>query len=101
MNELYDSLHTAMVLEAVPDVLAMLFDIAVVLMCENEKERAFQIIALARRYPMHDTLHMEMEAVYDDLQFQMCPRVVADANERADEITLEDMVMELLSTSAS
>ena len=52
------------------------------------------------QYPLHETLRIEAEILYDELEFQLSPRVVADVNARVQELTLDDMVDTILSTDA-
>ena len=93
-------LRAAMQHEAVPNVLATMLAIADLLLSENDKEHAFEILAFIRHYPMHETIREQVDVLYDELEYQLCPRVVADANARAEAMTLEDVVRELLSTNA-
>ncbi len=100
MTELFDMLRIAMLLEAIPNALAAMFAIAEGLARNNENERAFEIVAMILQYPLHETLHVEAEILYDELESQLCPRVVNDVNTRVQELTLDDMVSTILRTDA-
>ena len=96
MAELFDMLRMAMLLEAIPNALAAMFAIAEILARNGENERAFEIVTMTLQYPMHETLRVEAEVLCDELEIGLSPRVIADANLRAQELTLDDMVKSIL-----
>ncbi len=100
MSDLYQALRTAMQQDSVPDMLAALLAVADTMLTEDDKERAFEILAFIREYPMYETLREQVEVLYDELKYQLCPRAVADAHARAESLTLDDVVLEILSTGA-
>lgn len=97
-HDIYDELQAAIVAESVPRILSLLYTIAEHLAQQNEKEHAFNILALIIQYPMTASLRAQADGLYDDLEWQLCSRAVWDANERAFALTLEDMALELLHT---
>ena len=100
MTELFDMLRIAMLLDAIPNALAAMLAIAESHARNSDHERAFEIVAMILQYPLHETLRVEAEILYDELEFQLCPRVVSDVNARVQELTLDDMVDTILSTDA-
>jgi hypothetical protein len=99
-DDMMDTLRYALETESVTDMLVTLLTVAENCFVEGNKTRAFAIVALLREYPLPEVLAAQVEMLYDELEFQLCPRVVADAKARALEITLEDMVREVLNESA-
>jgi hypothetical protein len=50
---------------------------------------------------MHEDLRFEAESLYEEVAARVYPHVILDATIRADEITLEDMVTEILRADAT
>lgn len=100
-HDTYDQLQAAIIAECVPRILSLLYTIAETLAEQNEKEHAFNILALIIEYPMTASLRAQADELYDDLEWQLCPRAVWDATERAATLTLEDMALELLNAHAA
>jgi hypothetical protein len=101
MNQLHDTLRAAMLLEAVPNVLSTLLAIAEKCAEAGDSARAVGILVLIVRYPMHEDLRFEAESLYEEVAARVYPHVILDATIRADEITLEDMVTEILRADAT
>ena len=100
-HDIYDELQAAVIAESVPRILSLLYVIAENLTEQGEKEHAFNILALTIQYPMTANLRNQTDSLYDDLKWQLCPRAVWDATERAATLTLEDMALEILNTNAA
>ncbi len=100
MRELLDSLDFSCRAELISQMLHTLYEIADVLAGEGEKARAFEILNLVAQYPLHGAMVANVDMLLDDLEFQLCPRVVADARQRANDLTLDDLAAELLEQSA-
>ena len=100
MAELFDMLKMAMLLDAIPNALAAMYAIAEALSRCDENERAFEIVTMILQYPMHDTLRVEAEILYNELEMDLSPQVIAEATVRAEERTLDDMVAVILQMNA-
>jgi len=100
MAELFDMLKMAMLLDAIPNALAAMYAIAEWLAISGEDERAFEIVTMILQYPLHETLRVEAEILYGDLEMGLSPQVIAEANRRAQERTLDDMVTSILQMDA-
>ncbi|MCC6616914.1 MAG: hypothetical protein IT320_25810 [Anaerolineae bacterium] len=96
MAELLDMLRTAMLLDAIPNALAVMYAIAASLARNGEDERAFEIVTMILQYPMHETLRVEAEILFEELELGLSPEVIAMANLRAEELTLDDMATSIL-----
>lgn len=83
--------------DSVPAQLDVLVSIAEFLYEEGDRERAVEILALACCYPMHQDTRELADNLYDYLATLVCPRILDDAVALADELTLEDMVLEVIS----
>ncbi len=100
METLLSELEAAMEAEITPKVLDILVEIAKVSLYHDDKTFAVEILALALQYPMRVETLQEAEQIYSDLETELCPRVIFDAREQAERITLEDMVSRVLAQDA-
>src|SRR5450432_1329780 len=96
METLFSELESAMEAEATSRILDILVEIAKVSIYHDDKDFAAEILALALQYPMNVETLEEAEQIYRDLETQLCPRVIEDAREQAQRVTLEDMVAYVL-----
>lgn len=99
MRELLDSLDFSLRAELVAPMLHTLYEIASVLAENNNKSRAFEILTCIAEYPLKGGMATKVTALLDELEFQVCPRVVTDARERASALTLDDLAAEVLEQS--
>ncbi|MDX2138279.1 MAG: hypothetical protein SF123_09305 [Chloroflexota bacterium] len=99
-DDMMDTLRVALETDSVNDMLVTLLTVAENRFVDGNKAQSFAIVALLREYPMPEVLAAQVEMLFDELEFQLCPRVVADAKARALEITLEEIVLEVLNESA-
>ena len=100
MHTLFSELEAAMAAELTPKMLDLLVEIARDSVEQDDKEFAAEILALALQYPMHiETLDLA-ETLFSALETELCPRVIHDACDQAERITLDDMVVRVLEHSA-
>jgi hypothetical protein len=92
MHTLLSELEAAMEAEITPKVLDILVEIAKQSIDHDDKTFAVQLIVMALQYPMRVETLAEAEALYADLETQLCPRVIADAHDQAQRMTLDEMV---------
>lgn len=92
MHTLISELETAMEDELTPKVLDILVEIAKESIYHDDKTYAIGLIVMALQYPMREETLAEADALYTDLEAQLCPRVVADAHEQAQRLTLDELV---------
>jgi hypothetical protein len=100
LAELLNHLDFSMRAELVNPMLHILYDIADTFARGNDKAQAFQILALINLYPLTKPLSSKVESLLDELEFQLCPRVVVDARERAETLTLDEIATELISSQS-
>ena len=100
METLRSELEAAMEAEITPKVLDILVQIARESIYHDDKTFAVEILALALQYPMRVETLQEAEQLYTDLETELCPRVIFDAREQAERLTLEDMVTRILAQNA-
>ena len=100
MQTLFSELESAMEAEITPKVLDILVEIASTSVARGEKDFAAEILALALQYPMRAETLEEAEALYTALEAELCPRVILDAQEQAQRLTLEDMVARVIAQAA-
>ena len=100
METLFSDLEAAMEAEITSKVLDILVEVAKVSIYHDDKTFAVEILALVLQYPMHIETLQEAEQIYSDLESQLCPRVIFDAREQAELLTLEDMVARVLAKAA-
>jgi len=96
MDYLCKALKSAMDGEAISLALGTLVEIAEHLVEIGDKEWAAHILAVILCYPLSDYCRERAERLMLDLTSELCPRVIVDAEARAQEITLSDMVTEIL-----
>ena len=96
MEALFSELESAMEAEITPKVLDILVEIARTAVYHDDQGYAVEILALALQYPMRVETLAEAEQLFTSLEAQVYPRVIADAFEQAQRITLEEMVGRVL-----
>lgn len=101
MRTLYDVLRVAMEVDDVTMALDALIGIAEQQMqgmrCESpDTECAAQILTLVLCYPLNDTSRRRAVGLLDDLAASICPATLLDARARAEQVTLEELVSDLL-----
>jgi len=96
METLFSELEAAMEAEITPKVLDILVEVAKMSIYHDDKTFAVEILTLALQYPMRIETLQEAEQLYADLEAELCPRVIFDAREQAERLTLEDMVARVL-----
>jgi hypothetical protein len=94
----FETLRTAHKCEAVSTILDTLICIAEESIADGETERAAEILALVQFYPLNKYSKIRAETLYLDLKAEICPRVILDAESRAREITLDELVNGILNT---
>jgi hypothetical protein len=77
-------------------IMDTLIKMAELMATKGDKERAVEILTIALHYPMRQETRSRAEALYDDLEAELCPRVFADARTLAQEVTLDDLMAALL-----
>ena len=100
MRELLDNLDFSLRAELVSPMLQTLYEIASVFAAQNQQARAFEILTCIAHYPLPAPMAVSVSTLLDELEFQVCPRVVVDARQRAYEITLDDLAAEVLEQRA-
>lgn len=96
MTTLIVELESAMQAEILPKVLDILVEIAKEALYHDDREFAAQVIVLALQYPMRVETLQEAEGMFTSLEMELCPRVIRDAWDQAQHMTLEDMVAYVL-----
>jgi hypothetical protein len=92
----YETLRTAHECESVSTILDTLICIAEEAVADGETERAAEILALVQLYPLNKYSKIRAETLFLDLKAEICPRVILDAESRAQAITLDELVNEIL-----
>ena len=82
--------------ESVPTMLDTLALIADASVEAGDTELAAEILALILLYPLNKFTRQRAEELFLNLKSEICPRVILDAETRALEITLDEMVEEIL-----
>lgn len=100
MKSYRDALKTAMEMGSVPAAANALVCIAESLMDRGENERAVEILALVLCYPMARETRDTAEDLFYVLESQVCPRVIADAQARCQETTLDDLAFAVIGEMA-
>jgi hypothetical protein len=100
METLYSELESAMEAEITPKVLDILVEIAEIALIQGDKNFAIEILALTLNYPMRVETLERAECMFSALEAELCPRVMWDAYEKAQRMTLEDMVAHVLEEAA-
>jgi hypothetical protein len=96
MEHFHKTLLVAMKNDAFLMVMDTLVKMAEVMIERGEKERAVEILTISLQYPLRETTRSRAVALYDELEAELCPRVVLDAQRLADEITLDDLLAAIL-----
>jgi hypothetical protein len=100
MDYLLKALQHAWEEASVVEMVDILVEIAEGHIQQADKERAAEILALVIHYPMPSDTRRYAEALFNDLDAELCPRAIWDAREKALTITLDDMVTEILAEAA-
>lgn len=100
MQTLISELEGAMDAEITPKVLDILVEIAKESIYHDDKEFAADILVLVLQYPMRVETLQEAEVLFTELEAELCPRVIHDAVDWAQRMTLEDMVARVLAKAA-
>lgn len=100
MQSKFGELQSAMAAEITPKVIDLLVEIAETTIERGDKERAAQILVLALHYPMRLSTLETAEMLLTELEAELCPRVIWDAREQAQIMTLEDMVESVVTEAA-
>ena len=95
-----DTLKTAIELGAFPAAINALVCIAESLIERGEAERAADILALVLCYPMSRETRDLAEDLFMDLEGRLGPRLIAYAQSRCDELTLDDLALEIIGEMA-
>lgn len=95
-----DALKTAIDLGMVNAAINALVSIAEAFSERGDAERAANILALVLCYPMSRGTRDRARELFSDLEQTACPRVIADARSRAQELTLDDLASEVLAETA-
>lgn len=95
-----DALKTAIQLGAIPSAINALVGIAETFIERGDGERAADILALVLCYPMSSDTRELAEDLFMDLESRLCPRVIYDARARCEEITLDDLALEIIGEMA-
>jgi hypothetical protein len=96
MDRFHKTLEIALKNEALIMIMDTLIKMAEVLVEKGEKERAVEMLVIALHYPMRQATRLRAEAMFDELETELCPRVIADARSLADEVTLDDLMQAIL-----
>ncbi|MDZ4770298.1 MAG: hypothetical protein SGJ24_14315 [Chloroflexota bacterium] len=97
MQSLYSELESAMESELVVKVLDLLVDIAELNAQNDDKTSAAEIVALVMEYPVRPVTMERAAMLFAMLECELCPRVIYDAHALAQEMTLDEMVLRVLS----
>ena len=100
METLLSELEAAMEAEITPKVLDILVTIAREAIYHDDKEFAADLLVLALQYPIRPETLEDAETMFSDLEAELCPRVILDAVDWAQRMTLEDMVARVLAKAA-
>jgi hypothetical protein len=100
MKQYCDTLKNAIELGAVPTAINALICIAETLAERGDHDRAVEILALVVCYKVGDDAREAANSLYSELKTMVCPRVVVDAEARADEMTLDDLALEVIGEMA-
>jgi len=96
MKQHCDRLKSAISLGAVPAAVNALVCIAEELIARGETERAADVLALVLCYPMSRDTRDLADSLFITLESTICPRVIVDAKARAEDLTLDDLALEIL-----
>jgi hypothetical protein len=80
----------------IPSTLAALVGTADLLIASDEKEQAANVLAFVIQHPETSTpTRQRAEDLFDDLEAELCPRVIWDARENARTLSLEIVLFDL------
>ena len=96
MERFHKTLAVAMKNDALLMIMDTLVKMAEVMIGKGEKERAVEMLTIALQYPMRPATRSRAENLYNDLESEMCPRVMVDAKALAEDITLDDLMEAIL-----
>lgn len=96
----YDELQAAINGDLCAKALDLLVQIAQQEIVIGDKTLAADILALALAYPLRQVTRDLAETLFDDLERELCPRVIWDARASAEETTLDEMVARVLESAA-
>lgn len=96
MDRFHNMLKAAMQNEALLMVIDTLVKMAELMVDQAEKERGVEILTIALNYPMRQGTRLRAEALYDDLEAELRPRVIVDARQLAEDMTLDDLLAAIL-----
>jgi hypothetical protein len=96
IERLHRTLKVALRNDAMMMVMDTLVRLTEILINKNEKERAAELVTIALEYPMRPITRQKAEQMYLDLEAELCPRVMTDAREMAQEVTLDDLLAAIL-----
>jgi hypothetical protein len=101
MERFHKTLKIAMKNEALLMVMDTLIKMAELMVEKGEKERAVEILTIAMHYPLRQSSKIRAETLYNELETELCPRVMLDAHTLAQEITLDDLLEAILGKESS
>lgn len=96
MERFHKTLAVAMKNEALLMIMDTLVKMAEVMIDKGEKERAVEMLTISLQYPMRPATRSRAENLYNDLESELCPRVMVDAKALAEDITLDDLMEAIL-----
>jgi hypothetical protein len=92
MERFYKTLKIAMKNEALLMVMDTLIKMAELMTEKGNKERAVEILTIVLQYPLRQASKIRAETLYNELEAELCPRVLLDAQALAEELTLDDLM---------
>lgn len=92
----YDELQAAISGDLFAKALDLLVAIAQQEIAIGDKTLAADILALVLAYPLRQVTRDQAETLFDDLERELCPRVIFDARAAAEALTLDEMVVRVL-----
>jgi hypothetical protein len=96
MKHYREALRTAIEAGAVPAAISALVGIAESLIERKEPSRAAEILALVLCYPMTRETRELAECLFSNLETSEYPRMISNAKLRAEEMTLDDLALEVI-----
>ncbi|MBI5668172.1 MAG: hypothetical protein HZC41_09210 [Chloroflexi bacterium] len=96
MGRFHKTLRIAVRNDAMLMVMDTLVKIAELMVSKQDKERAVEILVFVAQYPLRPETRLRAEAMYNNLEAEVCPRVIVDAHTLANELTLDDLLAAIL-----
>lgn len=96
MEQLHKVLRIAMQNQDMKPALDILVKLSEYMVEKGEKERAVEILTIVLRYPMRADSLKRAQSLYNDLEAELCPRVIEDAKTLAEDMTLDDLMEAIL-----